>query len=98
MPKSSAKRTPLPQPLRAFPSGERGWPQIVAFGICLGALDGSRPGWNFGLELPIMARTLLSDGPPGEASARILFEPVRHGGAERRLLSSAHARVGPVLA
>ena len=38
-----------------------------------------------------MARTLLSDGPPGEASARILCEPVRHSGAEWRLLSHAHA-------
>src|ERR1700690_2606315 len=40
--------------------------------ICLGAVEGSRPGWNFGLGPRILARPILSNGDSGQTSPRML--------------------------
>ena len=59
--------------------------------ISVGVVDGSRSRRNFGLELRILARAILSNGLSSEAPPRILREPVRNSGTEWRLLSHAES-------
>ena len=101
MPKSSAKRRRFVNLLRLFrqmsdASGRA--PTVLLAKSVLEFLMArvliGTSGWGYGSwRGPFFPMEV-----PGQTSPRILCEPVRHGGAERRILSHANARVGPALA